>query len=198
MPQNAPHFTRLPKSSTIGYKPATLWLSTVCETIQLFASTKIRFWATLKPVLITLFGNKMKIITIFLALVAPMILAAEVIPEVRTMDELKKNIDKRVVLEGVYSNPHKGYRSVDCGFVQLNIGDYSFYSESKDGHLIEEIERGKKIRFEATIRYFKGSKSLVKTHPIVQEELPPKQIIKGKEYYVYPPSYSISDAKLIR
>ena len=57
MPQKAPHFTRLLKSSTIGYKLATLWLSTVCETIQLFASTKIRFWATLKPVLITLLGK---------------------------------------------------------------------------------------------------------------------------------------------
>jgi hypothetical protein len=140
----------------------------------------------------------MKIITIFLALVAPMILAAEVIPEVRTMDELKKNIDKRVILEGVYSNPGKGSRSVDCGFIRLVIHDYSFKNKTNDGHLIEEIESGKKIRFEATIKYFKGSKSLVKTHPIRQEALPPKQIINGKEYYVYPSSYSIRDAKVIR
>jgi hypothetical protein len=140
----------------------------------------------------------MKLITILLALVAPMILAAEVIPEIRTINELKMNIDKRVIMEGVYSNPRKGYRSVDCGFIKLNIGDYSFYSKSNAGHLIEEIESGKKIRFEATLRYFKGSKSLVKTHPLRQEALPPKQIINGKEYYVYPPSYSISDAKVIR
>lgn len=140
----------------------------------------------------------MKIVTLFLALVAPMIFAAEGIPEVSTMDELKKNIDERVILEGVYTNPGKGSRSVDCGFIRLNIQDYSFYSKANDGRLIEEIESGKKIRFEATIKYFKGSKSWVKTHPIRQEALPPKQVIDGKEYYVYPPSYSISDAKVIR
>jgi len=140
----------------------------------------------------------MKIITILLALVTPMALAAETIPEIRTMDGLKKNIDKKVILEGVYNNPGKGSRSVDCDFIRLNIQDYSFESKSKDGHLLEEIKSGQKIRFEAVIRYFKGSKSLVKTHPIRQESLPPKQIINGKEYYVYPSSYSISDAKLIR
>ena len=127
-----------------------------------------------------------------------MIFAAEEIPDISTMDELKKNIGKRVILEGVYSNPQKGYRSVDCDFIKMNIGDYSFYIKSNDGQLIETIESGKKIRFEATIGYFKGSKSLVKTHPMRQEVLPPKQIIEGKEYYVYPPSYSISDAKVIR
>ncbi len=58
MPQKAPHFIRLPKSSTISDKHATLWLSIVCETIKLFASTKIRFWANLKPVLIILFGRE--------------------------------------------------------------------------------------------------------------------------------------------
>jgi len=140
----------------------------------------------------------MKFILILLALVAQMALAAEDISEIRSMDDLKQHIDKRVTLEGVYHNPKKGYRSVDCGFIRLNIQDYSFYTQSKNGLLHEEIENGAKIRFEAVVRYFKGSKSLVATHPIVQEATPPKQIIRGKEYYVYPPSYSISDAKLIR
>lgn len=140
----------------------------------------------------------MKTITILLALFAPMIFAAENISEIRTMDELKKNIDKRVIMEGVYNDPGKGSRTVDCGFIQLRIQDYSFYRKTEDGRLVEEIESGKKIRFEATIKYFKGSTSLVKTHPIRQEALPPKQIINGEEYYVYPPSYSIKDAKIIR
>ena len=49
-----------------------------------------------------------------------------------------------------------------------------------------------------TITYFKGSKSLVATGPSSQEFLPPIQVIDGREYYVYPPSYGIREAELVQ
>jgi RecG-like helicase len=140
----------------------------------------------------------MKLIAILLTLSASTVLAAETIPEVRTLDELKNSTNKRVILEGVYHNPGKGDRTVNCGFIHMYIQDYSFKIIDKNGYLHETIQNGQKIRFEAVVRHYKGSKSLVETHPIVQEALPPTQVINGKEYYVYPDSYSIADAKLIR
>ena len=58
MPQKASHFIRLPKSSTIGYKHPILWFPTTWQKLRLFAWTTHRFWANLKPVLITLLTNK--------------------------------------------------------------------------------------------------------------------------------------------
>ncbi|MDQ8191523.1 hypothetical protein [Roseibacillus persicicus] len=139
----------------------------------------------------------MKFLPLLLIGFTSVVFGSEPIVEIDTIGELASSVDRRVVLEGVYLNPGKGFRSVDCGFMRLRIRDYSFMTESKGGVWIEEIKSGQKIRFEAVVRFFKGRKSPVKNHPVVQEERPPKQTIDGVDYYVYPPSYSIAEAKLI-
>ena len=118
--------------------------------------------------------------------------------EIKTKADLAEHIEKKVILVGTYHDPGKGSRFVRLAFGRLNIQDHSFYQKSKEGLLTTELKDGDRIQFEAKIAYFKGSKSLVQTHPVVQEARPPKQVIKGKEHYVYPPSYSIRDAKLIK
>lgn len=139
----------------------------------------------------------MKILVLLLTFLTPLVFGGESIPEISTTAELKKNIDKKVILEGIYNNPGKGDRTVDCGFIRVRIQDYSFMNKSKEGYLVDQLKSGQKIRFVAVVRYYKGAKSLVRTHPIVQEASPPRQTINGQEYYVYPPSYSIIEANLI-
>lgn len=131
-------------------------------------------------------------------LALPLAWASDTVPVVRKRSDLQKHIDRRVILTGVYRDPGKGGRRVDCGFVSLRIQDYSFARKTSSGYLVYSLKDGDRITFEAELKYFRGSRSLVATHPSIQEAVPPIQIIDRREYYVYPPSYSIREARILK
>ena len=101
------------------------------------------------------------------------------------VEELSELVGKEIILTGIYHNPGKGSRSIDCGFIRLNINDYSFYTKDAQGHLVTDLKNGEKIRFKAKLTHFKGSKSLVASHPVLQEALPPTQVIDGSMVKIY-------------
>lgn len=141
----------------------------------------------------------MKNLLFFLIFAASMAFAADEPPVVKGEADLAGNTDKRIILEGIYRHPGKGDRSIDCGFVSVDIQDYSFHQKAESGNLISDISDGDRIRFEAELKYDKGGKFRVSKAPRgIQWAPPPIKVIKGKEYYVRPPSYSICNAKLIK
>ena len=124
------------------------------------------------------------------------------IPLVNSIEELRANINKRIKLHATYYNPGKGCRYLDCTFQSIDIADYSFLAKDEKGCLTSVLKNGDTVEVEADLRFFAGSKSLVTKPPtlenMVQEASPQVKIIDGKEYYVYPPQFSIANGKLIR
>jgi len=140
----------------------------------------------------------MKPIHCLLLVFASSAIAADPLPVIKDKAQLEKHHDQRVVLEGVYHDPGKGDRIVDCGFAIIRIEDYSFYTKTKEGTLATELNNGERIRFSAKLRFQEGRKVRVsRMRKDIQMALPPIQTIKGKEYYVWPPSYSIREAVLL-
>jgi len=99
-------------------------------------------------------------------------------------------------MSGTYHDPGKGSAYVDCGFVSLNIQDYSFKIHTAEGYLLPQVNDEAVIQFEATLCYFAGSKRRVGEGPVVQEAAPPAVEVDGVKWIVYPPQYLIKDARL--
>jgi len=98
---------------------------------------------------------------------------------------------------GVFHDPGQGGRYVDCGFVSLNIADYSFERETPNRTLEPLLDDGDRVEFEATLGFYQGAKIPLDGAPPVQERSPPITTIGGIQYKVYPPSYHITNAIIL-
>ncbi|MCI5211157.1 MAG: hypothetical protein D3910_20775, partial [Candidatus Electrothrix sp. ATG2] len=121
---------------------------------------------------------------------------------VDSKQDLDNNKGNRIRITAIYYSPGKGHKYLNCKYAKLRIADYSFYKKDDFGKtispMIAMIQNGDKVEVEADLKYYTGSKSLVETHPVRQEALPPKEIIDGKEYYIFPPNYYIMNGELVR
>jgi hypothetical protein len=112
---------------------------------------------------------------------------------------LEDNKGKRIRIFATYYAPRvKGSSYLKCEYANLRISDYSFYKKDEVENTISPmLESGDKVEIEADLEYFRGGKSLVETHPLLQEATPPIELIDGKKYYVYPPNYFIKNGEII-
>jgi hypothetical protein len=119
------------------------------------------------------------------------------VPLIVNKNDLASFVGKRIRLIGIYRDPGKGGRYIDCGFVRVDIEDYSFEYKDSEGYLHPDLKDGDEIEFEGRLRYFPGSKTLVDDNILPIQDRARFITIEGNKYRIIDEKYSVGEAILI-